>query len=219
MKILITGATGLVGTEIVALCKKQHIAVHYLTTRKKKIGSIAGCRGFLWNPSKGEIDIQCFEGVTVIINLAGASIAKRWTKAYKKTILASRIDSLKTLRKGLKESNVAGVNALVTASAIGIYPNSYANFYDESNQDIDPSFLGEVVAAWEVEASHFANLGLAVAKIRIGLVLSAFGGALTEMTKPIKNYMGAAFGTGKQWQSWIHIHDLAKIFLFAAKQN
>lgn len=219
MKILITGATGLVGREIVKQCRARDISIHYLTTSKDKIVSNSGYQGFYWNPGEGEIDLHCFEGVSAIINLAGASISKRWTSKYKKIILASRVDTLRTLYGGLKKSKDHTVSSLVSASAIGIYPNSLTHYYTEDEEGVDDSFLGEVVEAWEREADHFNDFHFKVAKIRIGLVMSDKGGALPEMSKPIKNYLGAAFGSGEQWQSWIHISDLARLFIFAVENR
>ncbi len=214
MKVLITGATGLVGKAIVDVCQKEHIAVHYLSTRKNKIVDKENYKGFYWNPSKKEIDLACFDGVTAIINLAGASIAKRWTTAYKKEIINSRIQSIETLYKGLKEIQHHSVNSFTSASAIGIYPNSLSNYYTEEEKKADESFLGEVVLAWESAADSFKNLNIPVSKVRIGTVLSLNGGALKEIDKTVRNYVGAAFGSGEQWQSWIHVNDLARLFIF-----
>ncbi len=214
MKILITGATGLVGMELVDLCLAQNIAVNYLSTRKEKIVSEHNYQGFYWNPDIKVIDLECFRGVTTVINLAGASISKRWIKQYKEEILSSRINSLKTLFQGLEKADYSGITSFVSASAIGIYPNSLSNYYTEDEKNSDDSFLGEVVLAWENEVDTFRKFNFKVTKIRIGLVLSSKGGALPEMMKPINNYVGAAFGSGEQWQSWIYIHDLARIFLF-----
>ena len=80
---------------------------------------------------------------------------------------------------------------------------------------VGDEFLGEVVEVWEGQADRFKTLDFSIAKIRIGLVMSSKGGALPEMAMPVKNYIGAAFGSGNQWQSWVHIQDLARIFLFA----
>lgn len=219
MKILITGATGLIGSEIVRLCSQENILVHYLTTSKDKIVSEPGYKGFYWNPDASEIDISCFEGVSAIINLAGASISKRWTSAYKKVVLSSRINTLQTLRIGLEKIDSNAISSFVSASAIGIYPHSLSNFYEEDEKKVDDSFLGEVVEAWENEADTLRNFDFNLSKIRIGLVMSKDGGALVEMAKPIKMYVGAAFGSGEQWQSWIHITDLARMFLFAVKHQ
>lgn len=225
MRILITGATGLIGSEIVRQCKEREIPVHYLTTSKKKIITQTGYHGFYWNPKSGEIDENCFEGVTAIINLAAASISKRWTDSYKKKILSSRVNTLNTLYKGLKKYktlNRKGYDAItsfVSASAIGVYPDSLSKYYTEKETLVDDSFLGEVVEVWENGADRFKSFDFSVAKIRIGLVMSANGGALPQMVKPIKYYVGAAFGSGQQWQSWIHISDLARIFLFAVENR
>jgi len=89
MKVLITGATGLIGQEIVALCHQSNIDVNYLTTSKNKINTTSNYSGYFWNPDTKEIDVKCFDGVTVVINLVGASVAKRWTSTYKKEILNS----------------------------------------------------------------------------------------------------------------------------------
>jgi len=214
MKVLITGTTGLVGSEIVRLCRKRNIDVNYLTTSKSKIVSERNYQGFYWNPDTGKIDLECFKNVSAIINLAGASISKRWTVSYKKKILSSRINSLATLRKGIAQIDASNISTLVSASAIGIYPNSLSNFYTENNEGLDNSFLGNVVEAWEKEVDKFKKFDFKVSKIRIGLVISADGGALPEMAKPIQYFAGAAFGSGEQWQSWIHITDLARQFLY-----
>lgn len=218
MRILITGATGLIGKEIVKLCHKKDFSVHYLTTSKDKLKQEENYRGFYWNPSSGEIDLKCLYGVNAIINLAGASLSKRWTTAYKKEIIDSRIESLSLLKKSLQDAD-HHVESFVTASAIGIYPSSYDNYYEEDELLTDDSFLGEVVKKWEEEADMLLGNQFSLAKIRIGLVLSGKGGALPEMAKPIKFYVGTAFGDGKQWQSWIHIKDLARIFMFVVENN
>lgn len=219
MKILITGATGLVGQAIVKALIRKKIPINYLTTSKDKIVSSKNYNGFYWNPDKDECDRNAFNGVTAVINLAGATISKKWTNAYKKTIINSRINSLQTLKKGIQNSNNHHIQTFVSASAIGIYPSSPTMLYEENEEAIDDSFLGEVVAVWENEIDSFNSFDFKVSKIRIGLVLSDEGGALPKIAQPVNNYVGAAFGDGLQWQSWIHIHDLAQIFLFVLEHQ
>ncbi|SFJ24073.1 TIGR01777 family oxidoreductase [Olleya namhaensis] len=212
MRILITGATGLIGSEIVKQCRLNNIAVNYLTTSKSKLSKAENYKGFYWDPSKNEIDVACLEDVQAIIHLVGASISKRWTEAYKKTILLSRVQTSQLIFNTL-QNNPNQVTQIVSASAIGIYPNSLTNYYTEDSKEVSTSFLGQVVEQWEQAVDAFSSLDIMVSKVRIGLVLSAKGGALPEMAKPIKFGVGAAFGSGKQWQSWIHISDLANLFL------
>lgn len=218
MRILITGATGLIGQEIVKLCHEKDIQVHYLTTSKSKIENLDNYKGFYWNPKEERIDTQCFKGVDTIIHLAGATVAKRWTPAYKKTIINSRKNTTELLINSLK-GETHQIKHVVSASAIGVYPDSLTNYYDQTFNQISPSFLGQVVHIWENAVDGFAQVGIGVSKIRIGLVLSEKGGALPQMAKPIKLGLGAAFGSGKQWQSWIHIKDLARLFLFVTENQ
>lgn len=212
MKVLITGATGLVGSELVSQCHDKGYAVNYLTTSKKKIISDSNYQGYYWNLDTGEIDEKCLNGVSVIINLAGASISKRWTEDYKKIIVKSRINSLELLKKTLQNTSHT-ITSIVSASAIGVYPDSLEHYYTECEKNVNKNFLGEVVAFWENKVDEFESLGLIVAKVRIGLVISNNGGVLLKIVRPVNLFLGAAFGSGEQWQSWVHISDIAGIFL------
>ncbi len=196
MRILITGATGLIGSEIVKQCRLNNIAVNYLTTSKSKLETDPNYKGFYWNPSKNEIDTACLNEVDAIIHLVGASISKRWTASYKKTIMLSRVQTSQLLFDTLK-NHPNQVKQIVSASAIGIYPSSLTNYYSEDFNTVSSSFLGQVVEQWEQVVDAFSSLNIMVSKVRIGLVLSAKGGALPEMAKPIKFGAGAAFGSGK----------------------
>ncbi|WP_439153200.1 TIGR01777 family oxidoreductase [Winogradskyella sp.] len=218
MTVLVTGATGLIGQEIVKQCHNEGIKVHYLTTSKSKLSTEANYKGFYWNPNTNKIDHTCFEGVSAIINLVGASISQRWTDDYKREILESRTKTAQLLQETIKANNYT-IDYVVSASAIGVYPTSLTNYYEEGFSEVSDSFLGEVVEKWETAIEGFKSLGCKVAKIRIGLVLAKDGGALPEIVRPIKFGAGAAFGNGEQWQSWIHLEDLAGIFLYALKYN
>lgn len=218
MRVLITGATGLIGTEIVKLCHHKNIAVNYLTTSSSKLTKDENYKGFLWNPSKNEIDTDCIKDVDAIINLVGATISKRWTDTYKKEIILSRTQSTQLLFNTL-QNNPHHIKQIISASAIGVYPDSLTNYYTEEETNISHSFLGQVVEKWEHAVDAFKELGVEVTKVRIGLVLSKKGGALPQMAKPFKFGLGAALGSGKQWQSWIHITDLARLFLHVLEEE
>lgn len=213
MKLLITGATGLVGSALVDFFLEKKYQINYLSTSKQKLNSISGCHGFYWNPKMGFIDDKALLGVDIIINLAGATISNRWTQNYKNVILDSRVDSLNTLYNAL-QSSTHQVKQIVSASAIGIYPNSLNKKYSEDNNEIGNDFLAKVVTEWENSVNKFVVLGVKVSLIRIGLVLSSEGGVLSKLITPVKYNLGSVLGTGNQIQSWIHINDLTKIFDF-----
>lgn len=218
MTILVTGATGLIGQELVGLLLQNGHTVHYLSTSRTKLVSNSSYKGYYWNPKTAEIDVAAFTDVEVIVHLAGANVAQRWTTDYKEEIIQSRVLSTQLLFKTLQQINHK-VTQIVAASAIGIYPNSLSSIYHETDLNIDDSFLGNVVKRWESEVSQFEKLEMVVTKIRIGIVLAKDGGALKEMAKPIRMGLGAAFGSGQHYQSWIHIHDLAAIFYFVIQNK
>ncbi|MBF0695175.1 MAG: TIGR01777 family protein [Flavobacterium sp.] len=214
MRILITGATGLVGSEIVSILKQTNTEIHFLSTSKDKLSGDNRIKGFYWDPQGGIMDENALIGVDAIIHLAGASIDHRWTEAYKQEIIESRVFSTNLLYTTLKH-NPHQVTQIVAASAIGIYPDSLSKVYTEASQSRAEDFLGHVVVKWENGLDKFSRIGIKVCKLRTGLVLSDKGGALPQMAKPVKLGLGAAFGSGKQIQSWIHISDLARMYLFA----
>lgn len=218
MKILLTGATGMIGKELVNLLLQENHAVHYLTTSNEKILNGPNCYGFYWNPEQSIIDENCLMGVDAIIHLAGASVSKRWTNFYKEEIIESRLLTTNLLYKALKDSPNQ-VKQIVSASATGIYPNSLTEVYSEDSIKFNHDFLGTVVQKWEESVDIFSLLKIKVCKIRIGLVLSNKGGALSQMTKPIKLGLGSSFGSGLQIQSWIHISDLVRLFYFTVQNQ
>lgn len=218
MKVLITGATGLVGTALTELLLQNGIKINYLTTSKNKIEHQPNYNGFYWSPESGVIDENCLIGVKTIIHLAGANIAKRWTSKYKQEIIESRVLSANLLFNALK-NNPHQVKQFISASAIGIYPDSLKKYYAEDFTKFDDTFLSNVVVKWEESVNQMERLNINVCKLRLGLVLSTKGGALPEILKPINLGIGSAFGTGKQMQSWIHIHDLVNMFMFALQNN
>lgn len=214
-KILITGASGLIGSRLTELLIAGGHSVRHLG-RSKKSGQVST---FLWDPIAGIIDIQALEQIDTIIHLAGASVAeKRWTASRKKEILNSRIKSTELLYQALK-NNRHNTKTFVSASAIGYYGFGQDDkiFVEQDKPGND--FLAQVTRQWETEVDKISTLGLRVAKIRIGIVLSEKGGALKEMARPIKFGVGSPLGTGKQFLSWIHIDDLCEMFVKAIEDE
>jgi uncharacterized protein (TIGR01777 family) len=212
LKILIAGATGLIGNELTNKLLTEGHSVSILS--RSKTSKIPKTTVFVWNPEQGEIDLSAFNGVDAIINLAGAGVAdKRWTSAYKQTILDSRINSTQLLINSLQITQNQ-VHTFINASAIGFYgTNTGSNWVDE-NTKCGEDFLADVVQKWEKEAFKAQNLNIRTVAIRIGIVLSGKGGALPKMALPVKYYFGAALGSGNQYVSWIDIDDLVSIFIY-----
>ena len=207
--VLITGATGLIGTRLTQMLLQKGYRVSHLG-RSKRNGAIPS---FVWDISKQYIDPQALAGVHVIVHLAGAGVAdQRWSPQRKKEILNSRIESTELLYQSLK-AIPNEVHTFVGASAIGYYGFNLSD--DLLNEDSMPGrdFLSTVVVAWEQKLEQLTHLKKRLAKIRIGIVLSEQGGALAEMSRPVRLGIGAPLGTGKQMVSWIHIEDLCRLFI------
>ena len=211
MKILIAGATGLIGNDLTNKLLNQGHSVSILS--RGKTSKIPNTNCFVWNPEIDEIDLNAFNSVDAIINLAGAGVAdKRWSTSYKQTILESRINSTKLLINSLKNTTNQ-VHTFINASAIGFYGNDTGNNWVDENTKCGDDFLAEVVHQWEHEAFEATDLNIRTIAIRTGIVLSAKGGALPKMALPTKYYFGAAIGSGNQYVSWIDIDDLVSIFI------
>jgi uncharacterized protein (TIGR01777 family) len=209
-KILITGASGLVGSQLTEmLLQKGYQVVH--VGRTKRAGKVPA---FVWDVNKQEFDTEALSGVDTIINLAGAGVAdKRWTGSRKRDLLESRTKSLQLLYKTLSTTNHQ-VTAVTSASAIGYYGFMGDEVFTEDSKP-GTDFLATLTKQWEAEADKLAGLGIRVVKLRIGIVLSDKGGALIEMAKPVGMFVGSPLGSGKQNLSWIHIEDLCAMFLKA----
>ena len=218
-RILITGSSGLVGKALVKSLLDQGYLINILTTQKKSINKHENVNSFFWNPLKNQIDLQSLENVECIINLAGAPIAQRWTKKAKEIITNSRVMSLQLLAHTIKTHNFP-INHLISASAIGVYANSMTHYYEEKDTAFNSnSFLSSVVRKWEVAARIFDSENFKTSILRIGIVLDKNEGALPKLIFPVRNFLGAFFGSGNQWQSWIHIDDLVSIFSYIINQE
>jgi uncharacterized protein (TIGR01777 family) len=211
MKFLISGGSGLIGKAITReLLKQQHAVAHL--SRNAGSGEVPT---FGWDIEKGVLDMAALQWQPdVIINLAGASINKRWTPAYKSEIVSSRVQSTRLLFESVQKHQLK-LSAFVSASAVGYYPNSFSKSFTES-ASAGSDFLSEVCIAWEREAQLFEQLNIRTAVCRVGIVLAKEGGALPEIIKPIKFGVGAPLASGEQWMAWIHLEDVARVFIEAA---
>ncbi|GAB4124586.1 MAG: TIGR01777 family oxidoreductase [Raineya sp.] len=213
-KVLITGGTGLVGKRLCQILLQEGYQVSFLSRSKKNIPNV---EVFQWDIYKGSIEQEAINTADYVVHLAGAGVAEhRWTESYKKEILESRLLSTQLLYKSIQNAPQKP-KAFLAASAVGIYGfDSGTNLLDE-NSPQGTDFLAEVTKNWEKETSTIKELGIRTSIFRIGIVLSKEGGALAKMMQPIEFFVGAALGSGKQYMSWIHIEDLARMFLFGIK--
>jgi len=214
--ILITGGTGLLGMELAHQLKQKGYRLHLLSRSKHCPAPYD--RVFQWDVSKGTIDEQAVQQADAIIHLAGEGIAdQRWTEKRKQQIIDSRVNSARLLKEVSQKLGTRPV--YVSASAIGYYGGitSEKVFTEEDASASD--FLGFSCKLWEEAADDFQNISERVVKIRIGIVLSNKGGALPKMATPVKLGIGAALGSGKQHIPWIHIQDIARVFVYALENE
>ena len=216
-KVLITGGSGLVGSRLTELLLNSGYEVAHLSTSKRRASRPDGVVVHGWNPAEGSIDSEALIGVSCIVNLAGASISKRWTNSYQKEIRSSRVDSLQTLYKALENTDHT-VTSLISSSAVGYYPSRVGKEFIETDAPGN-DFLGSVSQEWEEQANRFESLGVRVAIMRTGIVLSIKGGALPVMAKFVRLFLGAPLGSGKQILPWIHIDDLSLMYQHALEKE
>jgi len=213
MNILITGATGFVGRR---LCEMLHQAGH--TVRALSRDSVVAKQRvpllkevFPWNPLQELPPLQAFEGCDAVINLAGESIAGRWTAPKKQLIRDSRVLGTKNLVNALAQLS-SRPKVLISASAIGYYGDRGEETLTE---DAAPGsdFLAQVCRDWENEALKAESLGIRVVRLRIGLVLGRGGGTLQALLPLFRVGLGGPLGSGRQWWSWIHRDDLCRLIV------
>lgn len=206
--ILITGASGLIGPRLIKnLLEKGH----RVSVLSRQTSNLKGVSTYNWDIDKQLVDLKAFEGIDTIIHLAGAAIAdKRWTKQRKQEIIDSRIRSTQLLYHTI-EAIKAPVRTFISASAVGYYGDRNDEIlYEESESGT--GFLADCCKQWEAAVDEGMKSGMRVVKLRIGIVLSKQGGALSELARPVSFFVGAPLGSGKQWMPWIHLTDLVAIF-------
>jgi uncharacterized protein (TIGR01777 family) len=214
-RILVSGASGLIGSAVVRAAPAHAFdAVCLVRTRN----SIA-LDTIYWNPAKPENPAEraLLEGFDAIVHLSGANVAHRWTPAYKQEIVASRVASTQALSQTLASLN-RPPRVLVCASAIGIYGNRGDEILTEQSAP-GSGFLAEVCTAWEAAANPARAAGIRVVHTRFGVVLDPAQGALAKMLPPFRLGLGGPLGSGRQWMSWITLHDLVRAIFFLIERS
>lgn len=210
MKILLSGASGLVGTALQCYLKRcGHQLIQLVRHKSKEQGD-----AILWHPEEGYIDEASLEGFDAVVNLSGESIAGgRWSAQRKKGIVESRISSTQTLVTAFGKLR-SPPKTFISASAVGFYEGHKDKWCTEGTPH-GQGFLAEVCQLWEEAAAPAQELGIRTILMRFGIVLSPKGGALGKMLIPFKLGLGGVLGSGEQFMSWIDIDDLVAIVLFA----
>ena len=215
-KIVITGASGLIGTRLAkALINRgDEVIVFSRDTARAKSIFPKAIDYIEWNYRKPEEWKSKLENSDAVIHLAGINLfAKRWSNDFKKTVLESRELSTKNLVEAIKSADKKP-EVFISASGIGYYGDCGETVLDETSPKGN-DFLAEVCDVWESEAQKIGDYGIRNVQIRTGLVLSPEDGVLKQMLLPFKLYIGGPLGNGNQWWSWLHIDDIVDIYLYA----
>lgn len=203
--ILITGGNGMTAKRLTEMLVSKNYQVRLLS-RKKKPGY------FYWNPDEKTIDETVFENLDAIIHLAGATISKRWTAAYKKELYESRINTADLLLDRLQKNSVK-IKTMISASGVNYYGTETTPKIFSENDKSSDDFLGNLCKDWEKAAFNFEKTGARVCTVRTAVILSEKGGMLKKILPLAKKNMLSALGSGKQIVPWIHIDDLCRLYI------
>jgi len=214
MKIVIAGATGLIGAELVKRLTHQFHALTLLSRRPTRNVSSGGAQWLEWRPGEKGPWQRAIDGADAVINLVGEPIAgKRWSPRQKQILRSSRVDTTRAL-VGAIATAALKPKVLISSSAVGYYGSRGEEAITETSQPGD-DFLASLCVEWEAEARKAEKFGLRVVLLRTGIVLAQGKGALQKMVPPFKLFAGGPLGSGKQFMPWIHIDDEVGLIEFA----
>jgi len=217
MRALVTGATGFIGQHLLARLDRPVVLSRNATRARQSLARFK-VEAFDWHPAAEPPPSDAFDGIDVVFHLAGDPIAEgRWTLEKKRRIRESRVAGTHNLVEGLAKL-AAGPRVIVSASAVGYYGSRGDQVLDEDAPQ-GSDFLAEVCQAWEKESRVATELGIRVVNIRTGVALGREGGALKKMLLPFRLGLGGPLGDGRHWMSWIHVDDLAELFVAAAENE
>jgi uncharacterized protein len=217
MKVAVTGASGLIGSALVAKLVARGDEVTVLTRDPDRARSKLGdeTQALRWDPQSEPAPARALSARDAVVNLAGEPVAQRWSERAKRAIRDSRVTGTRNLVQGLRGLAAdARPSVLVNSSAIGYYGAHGAEPIDEE-APAGADFLAQVCAAWETEARAAAALGMRSVQVRTGVVLDRAGGALAKMLPPFRLGVGGPVAGGRQYVAWIHRDDLVGIMLAA----
>lgn len=222
MKIAITGATGFVGTGLVAKLNSENHSLVILTRNPQKAQRLFPTSAYpnlqviAYEATQSGEWQNAISGCDAVINLAGEAIAERWTAEHKKAILESRKLGTQKIVEAISQAE-SKPTVLINASAIGYYGSSETETFTE-NSASGKDFLSQVCREWEAEAEKVKALNVRSVILRFGIVLGN-GGALGKMIPPFQLFAGGPIGNGRQWFSWVDRDDLINLIIFALKQS
>jgi uncharacterized protein (TIGR01777 family) len=216
MKCVISGGTGFIGRRIVERLLQER---HYVGVWSRKPGNEkrSAVASFSWDPLVGEPPPESLNTMDAVIHLAGEPVAQRWNGEVKRRIRDSRVLGTRRLVDAISRVRHKP-KVLVCASAIGYYGDRGDEVLTESSTP-GSGFLADVCRGWEAEADRAGEFGLRVIKLRIGFVLGKGGGALAQMVPAFRAFVGGRLGSGRQWMPWIHVDDVAEMFVHALEND
>lgn len=227
MNILMTGASGLVGTVLLKTLTAEGHTIYRLTRAgsSERSAKVSGVFDLPWNPGSGEISgsldsnsIQAPANFDAVVNLAGAPVVGgRWTKERKEILRSSRVDTTHGLVNAIAKMDKRP-RVLISASAIGYYGNRGDDPVTEKS-DPGTDFLADLAKDWENEAVKAEEMGVRVVLLRFGIILAKQGGALPQMMLPFRFGLGGKLGSGRQWTSWITLEDVVAIIRVALRSD
>lgn len=211
MRVGVTGASGMIGRALI-----EWLELNGCTVTRFVRGSVAGPGTVAWDPAHGTLDPRALESLDAVVHLAGAGIAdERWSEARKRELVESRVQSTGTLARAMASAaGSGGARVLVSTSAIGAYGDRGDESIDEAS-GFGRGFLADLARQWEGAAEPAAAAGVRVAHPRIGVVLWPAGGALQKLVTPTLLGAGGPLGSGRQWWSWVSLHDVLDALVFA----
>jgi uncharacterized protein (TIGR01777 family) len=224
MKVAVTGATGFVGSRLVARLHQAGHSVIVLSRdaeRAQRVfpaSTFANVEVVAYTPMKSGSWQGVLVGCDGVVNLAGETIAERWTPERKQAILTSRQQGTQKLVEAIAQANPRP-GVLVSASAVGYYGTSETATFDETTPPANPdNYLSQVCQAWEAAAQKVSPSGTRLVILRVGIVLG-LGGAIGKMLTPFRLFAGGPIGSGRQWFSWIHRDDLVSLIIKALEDS